>query len=271
MRARRAIKTGLSALAGDGSASGVTILIYHRVGGGSADERDVSVEAFKQQMELLALHHDVVTLDRALDALEEGDDAPRVVLTFDDGFADVHHNAFPRLAERGLPFTLYVASRFVGGMMHWNGSTASAPGPGLSWGQLARIAESGLCTIANHTHGHVRPRELGVAEIDRCSDVLEERLGMRPHHFAYPWGFRVPAVEPALRQRFRSAVTGELGRNLPGVDPMCLRRVPVRQSDPLTFFSAKLSGQLWPERAYASMVTVAKHVRPGMRRRPAGR
>jgi hypothetical protein len=39
---------------------------------------------------------------------------------------------------------------------------------------------------------------------------------------------------------------------------MRLRRVPVRRTDPLEFFQAKLTGQLLPERAYGALVTTAK-------------
>jgi hypothetical protein len=122
---------------------------------------------------------------------------------------------------------------------------------------------SGLCTVGNHTHRHVRPEQLDVRELDACSDAVEARLGHRPAHFAYPWGIPVPAMEAQLRTRFRSAVTGRLGRNGPGTDPLHLRRVPVRRSDPPEFFRAKLTGRLGPERAYATVVATAK--RAGVR------
>lgn len=215
--------------------------------------------AFAAQVTELARHR-VVSLDTALDELDAGDDSPKVVLTFDDGFADVHTTAWPLLAEAELPFTLYVATGYVGGLMHWDGSTATAPGPALDWDQLGELAASPLCTIANHTHTHARPEALTPDELDRCNDEIRTRLGVAPHHFAYTWGIRVPGMEPALRERFRSAVTGELGRNHPGDDPLALRRIPVRGSDPLEFFTAKLRGRLGPERAYAGLVAAAKRV-----------
>jgi hypothetical protein len=70
----------------------------------------------------------------------------------------------------------------------------------------------------------------------------------------------VPRLAQALRARFRSAATGELGRNIPGQDMMSLRRVPVRRTDPLPFFRAKLQGGLVPERSYQTMVSLAKRV-----------
>jgi hypothetical protein len=70
-------------------------------------------------------------------------------------------------------------------------------------------------------------------------------------------------MRTALAARFRSAATGEVGRNLPGVDPMLLRRVPVRRTDPPAFFAAKLRGSLVPERSYARLVTTAKRLKVG--------
>ena len=258
---RTALKRQLSRAGGRAAASGASLLIYHRVGGGSPDERDLPAPAFAAQMDALTAH-DVVPLDVALDRLDAGDRRPSVVLTFDDGFADVHEHAWPLLRDRALPFTLYLAAGHVGATMHWEGSTARQAGSGLTWAQLSEMAASGLCTVGNHTFAHPRPDGLTTDELDRCSDAVEAHLGegARPRHFAYTWGIDVPAMHEALRARFRSAATGRLGRNLPGCDPIVLRRIPVRRSDPIEFFTAKLCGRLLPERAYGAAVTVAKRL-----------
>lgn len=254
---RVALKRALAPLAA-GRASGVTILIYHRVGGGTPDERDCPAEAFVAQMGELAACHEVVGLDEALDGLARGDDRPRVVLTFDDGFADLHTTAWPVLREHGLPFTVYLATGYLGGQMHWEGSTASQPGPALSWEQAGELAADPRCTVANHTHTHPRPERLTPEELDACTHALRARLGVEPRHHTYTWGVPVTAMEPELRARFRSTTTGEVGRNHPGVDFHRLRRVPVRASDPLGFFRAKVGGSLRAERVYGGAVTVAK-------------
>lgn len=257
---RARIKRVLSHLDRGGVASGATLLIYHRIGGGTGDELDVTTAAFADQMRQVA-DQDVVSLDEAMDRLESGSSGHSVVLTFDDGFEDVHANAWPILKEHQLPFTIYLASGYVGDTMRWEGSTAAGrPGRGVSWAQLDEMLRSGLCTIGNHTHRHVRPEVLTPADLDECSAAIEHSLGVRPDHFTYPWGIGVPAIEDDLRARFRSASTGELGRNRPGVDPMRLRRVPVRRTDPAPFFAAKLSGRLGAERAYAGIVRTAKRV-----------
>lgn len=253
------MKRALATVPG-GSPHGATFLIYHRVGGGSIDELDVGLDAFREQVDVLA-DQPVVAIDDAVDALARGDEAHRVVLTFDDGFRDVYDHAWPLLRERGLPFTIYLTTKYVGGPMQWDGSTAKGQGaPALEWDHLREMVGSGLCTIGNHTHSHVGPDELTADELDRCSEVVSQRLGVTPQHFAYTWGVPVPALEPALRERFRTAATGELGRNTENTDAMLLHRVPVRRTDPLEFFRAKLERGLLAERSYAGLVAFAKKV-----------
>jgi peptidoglycan/xylan/chitin deacetylase (PgdA/CDA1 family) len=254
---REAVKRGLAVIPG-GRPSGVTLLIYHRVGGGSPEELDVTTDQFRRQVDALA-EQPVVALDDAVSALDRGDTGHRVVLTFDDGFADVHENAWPLLRERGLPFTIYLTTAYVGGAMSWEGSTAREQGaPGLTWDQLREMVDSGLCTIGNHTHSHVRPERLTAAELDRCTELVDRELGVVPRHFAYTWGIPVPSLTPELSERFATCATGELGRNVPGYDPLGLARVPVRRTDPLPFFRAKLRGDLVPERLYGRIVETAK-------------
>ncbi|MDQ3931561.1 MAG: polysaccharide deacetylase family protein [Actinomycetota bacterium] len=257
MLSRTALKRGLAVLDRRAPARGLTILIYHRIGGESRDELDVPLSEFERQLELLG-GHDVVGLDAALDALEVGDDAPRFVLTFDDGFADVHEHAFPLLRARKLPFTLYIPTAYIGGELGWEGSSAQATGHALNWEQLGELASSPLCTLGNHTHTHARPERLTASELDDCSTALAERLGVVPRHFAFPWGIPVPSMEGELRARFRSAVTGKIGRNQPGGDLMRLKRVPVRRTDPIEFFAAKLRGGLLAEHSYSAAVATAK-------------
>lgn len=261
---RSAVKRVLAEVGRLGSyeARGITILTYHRVGGGTADELDVAVEAFEAQLDLLAAEHDVLTLDAALDRLSARDERPGVVLTFDDGFADVYDVAFPRLLARALPFTLYLAAGLVGRSMAWEGSSAASQGsPAVSWPQVREMYAAGSCTVGNHTFTHSGPRSVDATELARCSEMIEQELGRAPHHFAWTWGIPVPALIPEVRSRFRSTATGSIGRNFTATDRHALRRVPIRRSDPISFFEAKLHGDLWPERTYDRLVRVAKRAR----------
>ncbi len=256
---RQTVKRGLARMEPPTRARGATLLIYHRVGGGTPDELDMTPDGFADQLDVLATHS-VVSLDASLDALAVGDSSHRVVLTFDDGFAELYTHVWPELRRRGWPFTVYLATAHVGGQMDWDGSRSRVPGRALQWDQIAEMVGSGLCTVGNHTHHHVPPTRLDADELDACSRMIAEHLGVVPRHFAYPWGVVARPAEPLVRARFRSAATGRVGRNRPGDDPYRLRRVPVRRTDPPEFFQAKLTGQLRAERTYGALVSAAKRL-----------
>ncbi len=60
--------------------------------------------------------HEIVSLDEAHRRLTDGDFRRRfVVLTFDDGYRDIHDFAYPVLKRHDAPFTIFVASRFADG------------------------------------------------------------------------------------------------------------------------------------------------------------
>ncbi|MGH9037266.1 MAG: polysaccharide deacetylase family protein [Acidimicrobiia bacterium] len=75
-----------------------------------------SPESFAQQMEFLAAHYPVVSLDDVLGArLRQRRLAPRsVLITFDDAYADFADHAWPVLRRLGLPVTMFVPTAFPG-------------------------------------------------------------------------------------------------------------------------------------------------------------
>ena len=101
----------------------VLILSYHRVVGNfdleatrSLPTLNIAQDTFRKHLETVAEHYDVVALDRALEVLEGKALAPRdiAVVTFDDGYRDVYHHAFPVMREMKVPGIVYVPSAFTG-------------------------------------------------------------------------------------------------------------------------------------------------------------
>jgi peptidoglycan/xylan/chitin deacetylase (PgdA/CDA1 family)/CelD/BcsL family acetyltransferase involved in cellulose biosynthesis len=87
------------------------ILYYHRVN----DDADpffpaISEDLFEREMRFLARHYKVVAFDRLLDCLESGEPEAVVAITFDDGYQDNYHNAFPILRRYGLPATIFLTT-----------------------------------------------------------------------------------------------------------------------------------------------------------------
>ena len=224
---------------------GVVVLIYHRVGGDSGLELDVSVRRFAEQMAWLAERGGVTTLDDALTTL--GDvNRPRVdpvVVTFDDGTQDFVDEAVPVLARYGIPATLYLSTAFVE-----SGEPLPYGAPPVSWAGLRDAVSTGLVTIGSHTHTHslldrLPPQELA-RELDEPSRLIERELEVTPRHFAYPKALAPsPAAEAAVRARFLSAALAGTRPNPYGAtDVYRLARSPIQASDGMRWFRAKAEG-----------------------------
>ncbi len=228
--------------------SGVTILLYHRVGGGSDSDVDLPLADFERQLEHLAEHHEVIDLDEALVRLSVGtepaDDrpGPAVAITIDDGTDDLTDHLLPALDRAGLPATAYIATRFVeeGADFPWGARPTS-------WAAL-RDAHSPLVTYGSHTHDHLLLDRLEPGsvrlDLDRSIELLTTRLGERPAHFAYPKAVTgSPAAEIEVRRRFSSATLARSRVNVPGrSDPLQLWRTPIQRSDGFDHFRRKASG-----------------------------
>ncbi len=233
---------------------GVVVLIYHRVGRRSALDVDLAVAEFERQMEYLAASKRVISLDEALDRLagsepDEGNVAP-IVITFDDGTADFAELAYPVLDRFGLASTLYVATHFIDRQVPFPND-----GTPISWSALADVQSGGLVTIGSHTHTHalldrLEPSAIA-AELDHADDLIEEHLGHRPRHFAYPKAVAGSApADAAVRVRYRSAALAGTHANPYGrTDVHRLARTPIQHSDGTRFFMNKAAGGMRMEDA----------------------
>jgi len=230
-------------------ASGVVVLAYHRVGGSSGLELDLDERVFSRQVQLLQ-DHGVMSLDDGLEALSERglNGTNSVVVTFDDGTADFADVAFPILADHRIPVTVYVATRFIEERVPFRGGGAP-----VSWAALRDCLTTGLLTVGSHTHSHALLDRLPAGqitdELDRSIDLIGDRLGVGPRHFAYPRSVAGSRdAEVAVRVRFSSAALGGMRANPYGsADPYHLKRSPIQASDGMRWFNRKLAGGMVAE------------------------
>ena len=100
-----------------------TILLYHGVhpsprrDGGLSDRMFVPVEEFERQMRFLKRHFTIVPLREAVSRIQSGTPFPSraAAVTFDDGYRNNAEQAFPLLQRLNIPFTVFVATDFIGG------------------------------------------------------------------------------------------------------------------------------------------------------------
>jgi peptidoglycan/xylan/chitin deacetylase (PgdA/CDA1 family) len=225
-------------------AAGLVVLIYHRVGRRTPVEVDLPTPLFSEQLAYLGDRHDVVTLSDGLSRLRtESERRPMVAVTFDDGTADFAEVAVPVLVEHRVPVTLYVATEFVD-----EGRDFPDDGTPLSWSALRDAVSTGLVDVGSHTHGHALldrlPADRIDDELDRSITLLEEQIGVRVAHFAYPKAVMgSPAADSAVRARFDSAaVAGTRVNPYGATDPYRLARTPIQVSDGMRWFRRKVAG-----------------------------
>lgn len=256
--AKMALVTAGACLPGADHRRDSVILCYHRVSDICNQELAVRRRDFAWQLDWLATHTRVVSLDRLLDEPADGNAAwPRVALTFDDGYRDFAESAYPLLAERRLPATVYIVPAAVDGRVSfwWDGA---GPADLLTWEQLRVLLASDLITVGSHSLCHrdldgLTPDEAG-ADLAAAAARIAAELGVTPRHLSYPRGRWTPALVELASRDYASAVAvshggwidaGRHGR-------WHLRRTPVQRSDGRLLFPARVRGRLWLEEGLRS-------------------
>jgi peptidoglycan/xylan/chitin deacetylase (PgdA/CDA1 family) len=225
--------------------TGPRILIYHQIGGGSGLEMEVAADEFVRQVDWIANRYPIVDLCTAL----ARPDTPSVVLTFDDGYRSVFDVAYPILRARGVPFTLYLTTGPIESSTPMRTHAGAEP---LRWEMVRKMLASGLATVGAHTHTHPDLRSLTKEEVEReisqSDELLEGRLGLRPEHFAYPWGYWSDEADVVIRSRYKTAALGSPLPRRTLNDPHLLFRLPVQNSDTRPWFERRVkSGLLFEE------------------------
>ena len=96
----------------------IVVLMYHELAEDDADIESWTVvrkSDFLRQMEYLARHYDIVTLDDAIARAQKPENVtrPMVVITFDDGDRGNASVLLPIVDELKIPVTVYIATRQV--------------------------------------------------------------------------------------------------------------------------------------------------------------
>lgn len=206
----------------------MSILLFHRVTDLiSEDGLTVSPDRFRKTVELLARRFRVVPLAEIFRIVRSGEPFPArtVAITFDDCYLD-NRAAAEVLAEYGLPATFFIPTEFVGTTKTFFWDRELPAMPNLNWSDVRAIQDMGF-EIGSHTLTHANLGKVGPdrarQEIFESKRVLEEKLGKRVLHLAYPFGGRhhfkreyLPLVSEAGYNGLVSAFGGFVHRGCDG-------------------------------------------------------
>ncbi|MCX4823582.1 polysaccharide deacetylase family protein [Streptomyces sp. NBC_01142] len=189
----------------------IPVLLYHAVMDDPPDwiaEFAVAPKEFGAQLDaIVASGRTPVTISALVDHLAGRGPLPPhpVVLTFDDGFADLPGPTAEALASRALPATVYLTT----GAITPGRRSLLPPAPMMTLSQTPLLEQYGM-EVGAHTVTHPQldtlPPKALRRELAEPKAVLEDVLGHAVTHLAYPHGYNSRGVRrAAARAGYASA------------------------------------------------------------------
>jgi len=172
--------------------SQAVVLMYHHFGVDKYPSTNIRLAQFDTHLDYLAqAGYQVWPLAKVVDYVRRQKPFPdRVVaITIDDAYRSVFDEAYPRLRERGWPFTVFVATDGVD--QHFQAY--------MNWQQMREMQQYGA-SFENHsaTHDYLIQRRADETadqwrkrvkdDIAHAQQRIKTELGRAPAFFAYPYG-----------------------------------------------------------------------------------
>lgn len=220
----------------------VPILMYHYIRTPPSIVSDrlgfdlsVSPSDFSRQMDWLAGNgYHPITLDslRAYFAGRQALPIKPVVITLDDGYADLYQTAFPILQAHNFKAVAYIVTGFVGKPRY------------VTAAQVLELAQNGI-EIASHTVNHADLARTSLPmvmwELIASKKWLQDLVGHTVVDFAYPSGRFTAQVIAALQMTgYQSAATTIPGTYHSQADRFTWPRVRVHGGESLLYFTQSL-------------------------------
>lgn len=164
-----------------------------------------------------------------------------VMITFDDGWADNWHYAYPVLRKYALKAVFFVVTSWIHdgtaeiGTFPYHKECKALVAEGrlieaaMSWEQLREMEDSGLIDIQSHTHTHKKLDEDGIyQDITTSKGLIEGRLSKKCEAVCWPWGiYNDKYISDALRAGYKLLFTTELGTNTQKTGPLEIKRIAI--------------------------------------------
>lgn len=177
---------------------------------------------------LAAENYQVIPLAELVTALTGNKMLPEksVVITIDDGYESAFRNAWPILKSHNYPFTVFINSKNI----------SSGISNYMNWDEISDLHESGV-DIQSHSYAHnrlaERPKAMTESEylawirddLNKNAKIISEKLGVKPHFFAIPYGEYNQQVMAVARQLgYEAILTQDPGSVSQATDPHMIPR-----------------------------------------------
>ncbi|MCG6167813.1 polysaccharide deacetylase family protein [Leptospira sp. FAT2] len=234
-RPREQQTTAASATA---NSKGIPVLIYHEIVTDTQKEYGetvISLERFEEQMRYLHTKgYNPIPMKDLLAYMRNGKKLPdrSIVLNFDDGWKNAL-NAVPILERYSFPASFWIIA----------GPKGIGNGEYMEWTEIQTLAKNPKFEIGSHTYSHPwNPKDNLVTWVDgkvpgkgdkealfelkESKSILEKKLGVPVDFLAWPCGwFNEKLIKLAVKAGYKAILTTQEGANLPGDDPLRIKRV----------------------------------------------
>jgi glycosyltransferase involved in cell wall biosynthesis len=217
--------------------SGTPILMYHAFAGpGEHASRFVlPLNRFSRQIAWLKrLGYCVISLDEFLGHQRQIGTPPgrSVVITIDDGYAELPTLVYPILQHHNAPATIFLVSSMVGANNNWANYSELRGRQLVSWEEIRKTSRE-YVRFGAHTRTHPALTRITLQqaqeEIAGSKADLESALGLPIHTFAYPFGeYNEPIQALVESAGFMGGCTADPGSNSLVTPLTALRRIEVK-------------------------------------------
>jgi peptidoglycan/xylan/chitin deacetylase (PgdA/CDA1 family) len=214
------------------------VLMYHSISQHKQSEKDIyslPQQDFAQHVELL---HELHKTENSKIVKLDSTDRSGITITFDDGYRDTLTIAAQTLADKKLPFTVFVSSTNI----------TSGNSKFLNQQELIELSNISGATIGSHGHVHTHLAEMSpqdvTSDLKHSKDWLEQIVQKPVTTLSYPHGsYNNDVVRIASEIGFEFAATSKWGVFEVGTKKLEIPRIDIWSQDSRKVLQQKLLGQ----------------------------
>ena len=214
------------------------VLMYHSISQHKQSEKDIyslPQQDFAQHVELL---HELHKTENSKIVKLDSTDRSGITITFDDGYRDTLTIAAQTLADKKLPFTVFVSSVNI----------TSGNSKFLNRQELIELSNISGATIGSHGHAHSHLAKMSPQDIEsdlkHSKDWLEQVIQKPVTTLSYPHGsYNDDVVRIASGIGFEFAATSNWGVFEVGTKKLEIPRIDIWSQDSRKVLQQKLFGQ----------------------------
>jgi peptidoglycan/xylan/chitin deacetylase (PgdA/CDA1 family) len=221
------------------SSNRVPILMYHSIM--DNDDRSVSVQSFKKQMNLMkTMGYQTIKFNELQD-----NNKKKFIITFDDAYENVFVNAFPILRKLGFNAVCFIVTNKIGDYNDWDKHKNNFKKMRvMNFEQINEWLKSGF-NIGSHSMDHVDLTKLN--KNDKINQIANSKMHLNSvfntqiDTFAFPFGSYDDETHSIINKYYDYAVTTKRSRFVKNkFNNKLLPRVPISENDNFFKFFLKI-------------------------------